>query len=893
MSSADAANNAVPSPSLEQDLSEIAELVPGCFVSIAPASGKLTCMATGFENLTGRPRTEFSSVRDLLRLCRNRGAAFGAFRAGRARPGNTQKVLLDTQTPDGKNRWVELRLRYTRAASRIDMQLLDVTDHREQEINSKVKELALQNSASETYVVDEQGYIIETNPAAEANTGYQASELQGMHVSRLVPAVATEAFQRRTQRDYIKESATQLQLEHVRKDGSTYITQSTSTQVRQFGKLWYVVHGSDVTEQLAQERALAQSQERLANAVRSSGVAIYNHDFRNDTLYVSEAFWRWLGEEDQGDIPQGTRWFISRLHPDDVQPVVKAFRGHKRTGDRVDHSYRLRRKDSSFVWIHASGRAHTENGRTVRLNGTLVDISAQRAAEAARDATADRLTAVLDSVSESILTLNSNGQVTHSNPAARQLLGNRLTPDCRAQDLFEDQPDLTALYRTTGCELRLRGNQDAVATDVEIYLSPIAGGNRDDAASTLVIRDISARKSYERSILEALRQAEEAGRAKSEFLAMMSHEIRTPMNGVMGMAQVLLDSDLSPEQREALRIIYNSGTALLSIINDVLDFSKVEAGKLDLDTQAFDPAEAARDVMDLVRGGLEKKGLTLLIELDPTLPARVLGDAGRVRQILLNLLGNAVKFTEAGEVRLQMQRGAAPEVIEISVTDTGIGMSESVIANLFQAFRQADASTTRRYGGTGLGLTICKRLADLMGGDIRVASTPGRGSVFTCTLKLPEVTRQRAEPAGLLQHSNDSGAPLYAGTRVLVAEDNRINQAVATKLLSRLGCIVTIASDGAEAVKRWQQEPFDLVFMDCQMPQMDGYEATRCIRQAEQARAGPRTPIIAMTANVMAEDRLACQRAGMDDHLGKPVVRNALVEMLAQWLPAATDRAAS
>jgi PAS domain S-box-containing protein len=892
MSSADAANNAAQPPGLEQDLSEIAELVPGCFISIAPASGKLTYVATGFEALTGRPRGEFSSVRDLLRLCRNRGAAYGAFRVGRARPGNTQKVLLDTQTPDGKARWVELRLRYTRAVSRIDVQLLDVTEHREQEINSKVKELALHNSASETYVIDEQGYIIETNPAAVANTGYQASELQGMHVSRLVPAVTSEDFQRQTRADYARDSATQLQLEHVRKDGSTYITQSTSTQVRQFGKLWYVVHGSDVTEQLAQERALAQSQERLANAVRSSGVAIYNHDFQTDTLYVSEAFWRWLGEEDQGDIPQGTQWFLSRLHPDDVQPMREAFQTQARKQDRIDHSYRLRRKDGSFVSIHAAGRVHAENGATVRLSGTLVDISAQRAAEAARDATADRLTAVLDSVSESILTLNSGGQVTHSNPAARQLLGKRLSRGCKAQDLFEDNPDLAALYRTTGCELRLRGDHETAATDVEIYLSPIAGDNGDDAASTLVIRDISARKSYERSILEALRQAEEAGRAKSEFLAMMSHEIRTPMNGVMGMAQVLLDTDLSPDQREALRIIYSSGTALLSIINDVLDFSKVEAGKLDLDIQPFDPAEAARDVMDLVRGGLENRGLTLLIDLDPALPARVLGDAGRVRQILLNLLGNAVKFTEAGEVRLEMRRGAEPEVIEISVADTGIGMSNKVVASLFQAFQQADASTTRRYGGTGLGLTICKRLADLMGGDIQVASTPNQGSVFTCTLRLPEERGEQAALAPLSQGNNGS-SPLFTGTRVLVAEDNRINQAVATKLLSRLGCTVVIANNGAEAVSRWQQEPFDLVFMDCQMPQMDGYEATQRIRQAEQTRAAARTPIIAMTANVMAEDRLACQRAGMDDHLGKPVVRTAIVEKLAQWLPPATNQAAS
>ncbi|MEM1230861.1 MAG: ATP-binding protein [Pseudomonadota bacterium] len=875
-------------PSLRetQAISEIAELVPGCFISIDPASGRVTCLATGFESLMGRPRSQFTHVRSLLRLCRNRGAALGAWRAAQLGIGNTQKVLLDVLSPDGQPMWIELRLRLTRSGSRIDLQLQDVTGERQRDINSKVKDLALRNSASELYVLDENGHILETNPSARANSGYSETELRSMRIEQLAPIIATPEFDARSQACYSANGSFHSIEEMHRKDGSRYNLESVSTQVRQFGKLWYVVLGWDVTEMQAQERALIRSEERLANAIRSSGVAIYDLNLEDDTAYVSDAFWQWLEIDRHEDGVLLNAWFAALVHPDDRATLIARTRTLLRHGGKFEFDYRLRRASGNYIWVRTAGTTQLANGRAQRMIGTMLNIDAQKRAEADRDDTAARLKAVLDSVGESILTLAVDGTIVHFNPAARSLLGARLQPGIAAMDLFEPPTALTSLSASVGKELQLVGDDTASAREVEAFLSPIAGSASTGYAFTLVIRDVSARKRHERSILSALRQAEEAGRAKSEFLAMMSHEIRTPMNGVMGMAQVLLDSPLNNEQRDAMRIIYSSGTALLSIINDVLDFSKVEAGRLELESAPFDLAEAGRDVMDLVRKGLGKKTLSLAVAVDPELPPQVLGDSGRVRQILLNLLGNAVKFTDEGRVELRLAplaTNAGGEAIQIQVIDTGIGMSETVIANLFQAFRQADASTTRRYGGTGLGLTISQRLAEMMGGTITVESEPGVGSCFTCSLRLPS-----ASGAG---HTDRIGARMdspahrrFSGARVLVVEDNRVNQTVARKLLQKLDCEVELAENGEIAIDRWQQQTFDLIFMDCQMPVLDGYDATRRIRTLEAAQQRRRVPIVAMTANVMLEDQAACQAAGMDDHAAKPVVLQTIADKLERWL---------
>jgi signal transduction histidine kinase/ActR/RegA family two-component response regulator len=377
--------------------------------------------------------------------------------------------------------------------------------------------------------------------------------------------------------------------------------------------------------------------------------------------------------------------------------------------------------------------------------------------------------------------------------------------------------------------------------------------------------------------LTASRDAAEAGgRARSEFLAVMSHEVRTPMNAVIGMTTLLLDSELTDEQRAFVETIRTSGDALLTILNDALDYSKIEAGRVALESLAFNPASDARAVIDLMHGQAAARRNTLTLTVGDNVPKAVCSDPGRVRQVLLNLVSNAVKFTEGGEVSvtLSYERKGRPWIIA-TVRDTGIGMSAEVQGQLFRPFTQADASTTRRFGGTGLGLAISHRLASLLGGTLAVESAPGVGSTFTLRVPVTLVRgREETPPPGPV-----SLMPRGPTLRVLVAEDNAVNQKVIALMLQRLGHRVDTVANGAEAIAAVERAPYDVVLMDVQMPEVDGIAATRAIRAMPSQRT---TPVVALTANVFAEDRARCTEAGMTDFLPKPVRRDELVTLLAR-----------
>jgi PAS domain S-box-containing protein len=445
---------------------------------------------------------------------------------------------------------------------------------------------------------------------------------------------------------------------------------------------------------------------------------------------------------------------------------------------------------------------------------------------------------------------------------------------------------------------------EPVPVEVALNRVTIAGS----AYVLAAIADISMRKEVEEELRRARDEALTLARVKADFLANMSHEIRTPLNAIIGLAGLLVDGDLDAEQREHALTIRQAGDTLLTVINDILDFSKIEAGRLALEEVVFEPRETMTEALQIVGGAARAKGLDVSVAFDPTVPDLVRGDPGRVRQVLLNLLSNAVKFTPVGAIHVEVTH--SEPTMSYRVADTGGGIAEESLSSLFDAFTQADTSMTRRFGGSGLGLAISRRIVELMGGSISVTSVPHQGSEFSFEIPLPAVQGMPPEDSGDLmaerasQRAGESGpastAPglprMPAGSeldpagvpdaspdrlRILLVEDNAVNQKVALAMLRRLGHEADAVGDGFEALASLAQIPYDLVLMDCQMPDMDGFAATREWRRIEPG--GSRLPIVALTASAMEGDRERCLAAGMDGYITKPVTSRHLAEAIERY----------
>jgi PAS domain S-box-containing protein len=541
------------------------------------------------------------------------------------------------------------------------------------------------------------------------------------------------------------------------------------------------------------------------------------------------------------------------------------------------------------------------------FNKMIRDLRASTVSVEILQAEQQRFRDVVESSGDWIWEIDPVGHYTYSSPVVERVLGYH--PDemlGRSIDEFHDPdaPCPDAFYKEI-CDARaipgpvrdLVGylvRKDGRSIIIESNAVPIWGPDGMLWGYRGVSRDVTDRHRVQEELRCAKEVAEAADDAKSEFLANMSHEIRTPINGVVGMASLLLETPLDDQQREYARTVTTCAETLLDVINDILDFSKIEAGMLSLEVVDFEPATVVDDVMRILELRAKEKEILLFQDLSPDLPRWMQGDPGRLRQILLNLVTNAVKFTDEGSVTIEasiQEERDTSILVRFAIRDTGIGIPPDRQEGLFDAFTQADASTTRRYGGTGLGLAISKRLAEMMGGAIGIESEAGVGSTFWFTLLLER--QHAASPAGA---EEDDASPAAAATgvppgidtagrdrlRILVAEDNPVNRTVAVGFLKELGFTADAVTSGREAVAALEQRRYDLVLMDMHMPDMDGLEATACIRARPEWDA---LPIIALTASTVGRDRERCLAVGMNDFLSKPMNVAVLERVISQWLP--------
>jgi len=580
----------------------------------------------------------------------------------------------------------------------------------------------------------------------------------------------------------------------------------------------------------------------------------------------------------------------SFLVPPEVLPAVDAVWANIQKGDDTSYSHNenIAKHGRRLICEWFNTPLRDDSGHFTGALSMVHDVTVQRDIEAARIHSEEQLRQVWENSRDGMRLSDPDGRVLRVNSAYCQLV-NKSREELEGALLTVIQAAPLQASRLETYRRRVR--EGAIDSRMERPIELWDGRTIwIDVSNSIIVspqgplvlsifRNVTARKQAEARLNEAVAKAEAANRAKSEFLANMSHEIRTPMNGVLGMTALALEGPLEPEQRQYLELARSSAQSLLGLLNDILDLSKIEAGRLDIASIDFDPRQVIGDLLDSARLTARQKGIQLDSRIAPLVPGMLNGDPMRLRQVLMNLLGNALKFTERGSIAIELDCSASSHGLRLTgaVTDTGIGIPEDKQGLIFDAFAQADGSTTRRFGGTGLGLAICRRLLQLMNGSISVESRPGQGSTFRFSLE----ARPAASTSAPAIHRQPAVQSLRAARslRILLAEDNPVNQMVLVRLLEKSGHSVRVAANGQEAVRLFGEDQYDAVLMDVQMPEMDGLEATRLIRQSESA-SGRHAPVFALTAHAMAGDEAVCLAAGMDGYLSKPLDLKALADTL-------------
>lgn len=739
--------------------------------------------------------------------------------------------------------------------------------------------------------IDTSGQIISCNEAVERLFGWQKSDIEGQNISMLMPE---PDFKNRWR--YFKTNAASAQalgeghdLDAIKKDGTLFPIRLAMGEVKLPNERLFVGFITDLTQRKTIEKVIREKDQQIRSMMNNiPGVTFRcNLDENWSMRLISDAALEMTGWAVE-DFLNGSVNFAQLIHPDDaqrIQPIVEAAVGN-RTNYAIE--YRITDRNGNEKWISEFASAiYSNDGRAEALDGVMLDVTESKHKNAEFEGIANAI-----NNSTSMAEFSIDGFVLNANRSFLDLLGYELVEIRGRHHSILCPPDFvsTDRYKQKWISLKkgefvhgefLRYGKHGKQIWIHASYSPIRNIDGKVIKVVMFMIDISERKQMEQEMLLAKDKAEEAANVKSTFLANMSHEIRTPMNSIIGFSELLLDTAMQQEQRNYLSTISQSAKSLLHLLNDILDSAKLEKGMLELEILDFSMRELVDSVISSLWLQARKKQIELKLSLDPQAAGYYKGAEHRIRQVLTNLLGNAVKFTESGYVELKVYPTPHGE-IQFDLIDTGIGIDADRLESIFAPFTQADATMSRRFGGTGLGTTISKQLVELMNGRITAASTLGQGSCFSVTLPLAEGTRKES-PIELNPSQN-----FLPSLNILAADDIEQNRKLLHIMLEKQGHRVTLATNGQEVIDALQTRAFDIILMDVQMPVVDGLTASIRIREMEREAGWDRTPIIALTASVLEQDRLAAKQADMDGFSSKPIELPLLLAEMARVLHGVT-----